>query len=316
MKITILLLCILELGNLVLTTAYPGFAGHCDGGDLSGQSLSPHGSLGGGDLGNGFFTITIGGEQPVFDTPLELNINQDYTVRIERNNGFMFKGLLARLPLPGVFSFPDDTYTDNFQLHPLCNPEVSAVTHKNRDEKSVVEFTLNHNEVGEHIIEITSLVSYANNWFYSLFSLQFVDSDPSTPVPTPNPTPPPTSSPTPVPTPLTTPVPTTAPNPSTCSDSTEFFSAVKPGDMGWTKMKSCDGWVIRKSTAWRCKNVSGVKENCPDTCTNCCVDTEDTFNLLGNGKSKTCFWAADNPDIRCKKPPTRQLCAVTCGECD
>ena len=102
----------------------------------------------------------------------------------------------------------------------------------------------------------------------------------------------------------------------TCSDSTEFFSAVKPGDMGWTKMKSCDGWVIRKSTAWRCKNVSGVKENCPDTCTNCCVDTEDTFNLLGNGKSKTCFWAADNPDIRCKKPPTRQLCAVTCGECD
>ena len=104
--------------------------------------------------------------------------------------------------------------------------------------------------------------------------------------------------------------------PDTCNDSTESFQATKPGDKGWVKMKTCDGWVKRKSTAWRCYNVGGVKENCPKTCTSCCVESDDeAFVLLGNGKSKTCSWAKTNPGTRCRKPPTRQKCAVTCGQC-
>ena len=127
--------------------------------------------------------------------------------------------------------------------------------------------------------------------------------------------------PSPVSSPTTAPVapPTTAPvapPTSSCTDSIEGFSAVKPGDNGWTKVKTCDGWVSRKSTAWRCKNVGGVKEACPKTCLNCCTDTEEPFNLLSNGKSKTCTWAKTNTNIRCRRPPTRQLCAVTCGECN
>ena len=127
----------------------------------------------------------------------------------------------------------------------------------------------------------------------------------------------PTQAPMSVPTPtITTPDPTPAPS-SSCSDSAEPFWAIKPGENGWKKQKTCDGWVNRKSTAWRCKNVDGVKENCPLICTNCCVDAVEDFALLGNGKNKTCAWAAAmNTALRCRKPPTRQLCAMTCGECD
>ena len=105
-------------------------------------------------------------------------------------------------------------------------------------------------------------------------------------------------------------------DPDTCVDIAEPFQATKPGEQGWVKQKTCDGWVRRKSTAWRCYNVAGVKENCQKTCTNCCTETEETFVLIGNGKEKTCAWAAMNPAVRCMKPPTRQMCAVTCGECD
>ena len=101
-----------------------------------------------------------------------------------------------------------------------------------------------------------------------------------------------------------------------CTDSTESFVAVKPGDRGWTKMKTCDGWVNRKSTAWRCYNVGGVQEACPLTCTNCCEENTGDFTLIGNGKVKNCAWAAaQNTAKRCSKPPTRQNCAVTCGIC-
>lgn len=138
------------------------------------------------------------------------------------------------------------------------------------------------------------------------------------PVTTPAPTPAPVKTPAPTPAPVLTPVPTPAPvaPPSTCTDSTEFFTATKPGENAWVKQKTCQGWVNNRSTAWRCKFVGGVKENCPNTCTNCCKDNVDSFVLLGNGKTKTCAWAAENTSMRCRKPPTRQNCAVTCGECD
>ena len=107
----------------------------------------------------------------------------------------------------------------------------------------------------------------------------------------------------------------TSDNPS-CSDSTDSFQATKPGDQGWVKMKTCAGWVGRKSTAWRCYNVGGVKEACPKTCTNCCVETNGTFVLDGNKKEKTCDWAKVNAEARCKKPPTRQMCPNACGQCN
>ena len=133
----------------------------------------------------------------------------------------------------------------------------------------------------------------------------------TTPAPTPVPTPAPVADFTPAPTPA--PKPTA---PTTCSDSKNLFTATKPGDRGWVKQKSCDGWVLRKSTAWRCYKVGGVAEACPKTCTNCCEETEGTFQLLFNQKIKDCAWAAINPATRCKKPPTRQLCPNACGLCD
>ena len=132
-----------------------------------------------------------------------------------------------------------------------------------------------------------------------------------TPDPTPNPTPAPTLNPTPVPTSR----PVSGPS-STCSDNPESFLAVKPGSKGWSKNKTCDGWVKRKSTAWRCLNVAGVKENCPSLCLNCCLDSPISFTLLNSGKTKNCEWAAINPNVRCKKPPTRQVCSNVCGQCD
>ena len=110
----------------------------------------------------------------------------------------------------------------------------------------------------------------------------------------------------------TTPSPTPAPAPTGCSDETAPFLATKPGDKGWTKYKTCDGWVNNKSTAWRCLNVAGVKENCQATCTNCCVENTGTFNLLFNNKTKTCAWVGLNKEVRCRKAPSRQNCPITC----
>lgn len=134
--------------------------------------------------------------------------------------------------------------------------------------------------------------------------------------PTTSGTPAPTPDPTPIPTPDPIPAPTPAPISAECSDSSESFLATKPGTNPWTKFKTCDGWVNNKSTQWRCKNVGGVKENCSKTCSNCCEDAVGEFTLLFNGKPKTCAWAAIEPSIRCRKPPTRLKCAVACGECD
>ena len=137
-----------------------------------------------------------------------------------------------------------------------------------------------------------------------------------TPAPTQAPT---TAAPVPDPSPApTTAAPTASPptTTGTCFDSVEQFNAVKPGVEGWTKLKTCDVWVNRKNTPWRCKNVGGVKENCPKTCTNCCVETIGTFILKYNGNEKDCAWAAINPSVRCRKPPTRMNCAVVCGECE
>ena len=100
-----------------------------------------------------------------------------------------------------------------------------------------------------------------------------------------------------------------------CWDNTELFTATKKGAKGWKKMKTCNKWVQRKYTWWRCKNVEGVKENCPMTCGNCCVDDPGFFTLANNGKKKTCDWAKIKPSVRCRKWPTSQRCPSLCGTC-
>ena len=132
------------------------------------------------------------------------------------------------------------------------------------------------------------------------------------PSPFPTITAPTTSSPpTPIPSPLVTSSPTEGN--STCSDLTTLFKAFFKD--GSTKNKTCE-WTKRKSTGWRCHSVQGVKEACPNTCTNCCVESVEPFQLLKNNKTKTCVWAAtSNTEKRCKIPPTRQLCPITCGIC-
>ena len=103
-----------------------------------------------------------------------------------------------------------------------------------------------------------------------------------------------------------------------CLDNSEPFAATKKGAKGWTKMKTCNKWVQKKFTPWKCKNVEGVRENCPVTCgihTNCCVDGPGFFTLANNGKTKNCEWARLRPSARCKKWPTSQRCPSTCGTC-
>ena len=86
-----------------------------------------------------------------------------------------------------------------------------------------------------------------------------------------------------------------------CWDNTEPFEATKKGAKGgWTKMKTCNKWVRTKYTSWKCKNVEGVKENCPMTCGNCCLDDLEIFTLANNGKKKNCEWASTmKPSVRC-----------------
>lgn len=98
----------------------------------------------------------------------------------------------------------------------------------------------------------------------------------------------------------------------TCTDSKTVFEVQFPDKT--TKNKRCQ-WAERKSTAWRCKYAEGVKEACPFLCTNCCVDRPGEFQLLGNNRTKSCTWVANNTTSRCPKAPSRQHCPVTCGEC-
>ena len=82
--------------------------------------------------------------------------------------------------------------------------------------------------------------------------------------------------------------------------------------------KSCDPGVKMEYTAYRCKRMIGAKENCPKSCTICCRDSTDFFQLLRrNSKRVSCNWVRKfgYTDKRCKQAPARQVCAVTCGEC-
>ena len=65
-----------------------------------------------------------------------------------------------------------------------------------------------------------------------------------------------------------------------CSDSTGTFNVTKVDSDGVerTKQKTCE-WVKNRFTKSRCKNISGVKEACPVTCTHCLKAR--TISLIG-----------------------------------
>ena len=151
--------------------AFPYEAGHCSSGSLA-ERNSVHGDSGGGDpIGQGGFTITIGGMSPSLGSTLEVIVGQEYPVKIERTNG-SFRGLLFRLPGAGVFSAPS---SDGFKLHPSCSADVSAVTHSDNNDKSLVEFTLKYESVGEASLDVTTLITKNDgDWFYSSYLLNFV----------------------------------------------------------------------------------------------------------------------------------------------
>ena len=108
-----------------------------------------------------------------------------------------------------------------------------------------------------------------------------------------------------------------------CADSTTKFWATKQEQGSeqqlqlqtttWKKKKSC-AWVKRGWTAWKCAIFSGVKDACPNTCTNCCQDSVGMFKVKP-GKIKTCNWAGRKREKRCKNFNVRQHCAKTCGIC-
>lgn len=336
----------------VLIQALPYQAGHCNSGDLNANSPvnSPHGSVGKGDLSNGGITVSIGGSVVDIDAngAIPLNINTDYTVRIERGSSQSFRGLLFRLGVPGALSIPSTaTNAGLFQLHPNCDAGVSAVTHTSAVDKSIAEFTLNHNATGTVYIDVTTVVTKeADNWYYSLFRLEFSDPNVTpapTPVPgqptlapTPVPTATPTSAPTPVPTSSTagptaaptaaptgptpsptpaptpapvTPSPTHSPTPEICADNTEKFLMIKP--TGEKRLRNC-AWAARRAY-WRCYSFGNVADNCPKLCTNCCTDSTESFKLSRNGNEKRCGWVARKKTRkRCKYHPVKKFCPQTC----
>jgi hypothetical protein len=138
--------------------------------------------------------------------------------------------------------------------------------------------------------------------------------------PTPYPTRQPTPVPTPYPTRQPTPVPTPYPTPgggSSCTDTISFFTITKPN--GDVKRNAKCRWVARKHTQYRCVEFTGAKENCPDTCTNCCQNSIRNFQLVTGGAPsgpyRSCDWVSRNTANRCGRIPAAIKCPQICGLC-
>ena len=83
-----------------------------------------------------------------------------------------------------------------------------------------------------------------------------------------------------------------------------------------TTKQNCK-FIGNENTEQRCDKYNGIgNENCPVTCkTGCtCYDTEGEIFLWG-GITKTCNWAANNTEKRCKRNAIRANCPIVCGLC-
>jgi hypothetical protein len=88
--------------------------------------------------------------------------------------------------------------------------------------------------------------------------------------------------------------------------------------------RTCE-WVFRSDAddngiPKRCE-LSEAKENCPDTCGNCCVDAQDKFYIPDvtaknkkDRKKRKCAWAGKkNTEKRCAMNGVAGNCPETCG---
>ena len=103
-----------------------------------------------------------------------------------------------------------------------------------------------------------------------------------------------------------------------CTDSEDKFKVYRPptynDDFVW---RSCRH--ARKNPKGQCRKQV-MKENCPLTCTGCCEDSEDTFEVIrpnvGDTATKSCRHANKNPWDQCAKPEMKANCPLACNACD
>lgn len=322
--------------------AFPGAAGHCDSGDLSGK-FSGHGEFGGGPLTNGSLRVKIGTSILQTFTAAQLNANQLYTVTLEfttSSPSFFFRGFLFRLSgqngenVEGTLSVGSD---GNVQLKSGCDDGISAVTHTNRLDKTSMTFEFEYTESlsANLFLEVTVVRERArDNWFYSGFNIQIGDGGSSeTDAPTLSPVsdssetnapsvtvtsgPGPTNAPTASPTASLTSSPTASPNAiAGCTDSPLRFRTVnkRTGKFIWRDCK----WAGNKSTNYRC-TFDSVMSMCPVTCDVCqnyfCWDADGRFkvDIEGERKARDCNWVGTRATaVRCRLSGVLETCPNTC----
>lgn len=324
----------------VMVTAFSQGAGHCDSGDLSTKIISGHGVSGGGPLTNGSLRVTFTADNNNNNSPLTiqtyattyLSANTVYNVKLDfstTNPNFFFRGLLFRLSgvgsttdVEGTLSVGNDS---NVKLKWFgCADGISAVTHANSLDKTLVEFDFEYtqSENADLLLEVTVVRERAwNNWFYSSYNLQIGDGNqPATSMPTAA---------------LTTTFPTTAPSAapiaspptalttsptspsSSCHDSPLRFRVIKP-TTGEKIFRDCL-WVSNKSTNIRC-SWDGIRSMCPVTCNACdmysCVDGDNRFKVVWNGNkvARDCIWVGNKQTVmRCNADGVSDTCRGTCG---
>lgn len=268
--------------------AFPGAAGHCDTGDLSGKG-SGHGESGGGPLSNGQLQIKFDNQILRSWETLTLNANQEYDVTLDFSTSlpsFFFRGFLFRVSgsngedTSGTFYVGSD---DNAQELSTCAADVSGMTHTNRDDKTSVSFKFQYTASANADLNLEVTVvreRAADNWFYTPYTIQIGSG-----------------------------------GTDTCTDPMFRFRIVKTdGRKIW---RDCL-WVANKSES-RC-SLEGVSSMCPDACGSCdtCVDSSSRFKFdksTGETITRNCGWTSAKPH-RCNSVDNMQYaCRQTCGEC-
>lgn len=294
------LLVILSSSFLFQSTvnAFPGAAGHCETGSLSGK-FSGHGELGGGPLSNGSLQVKFDGSPLYKSFTNSLNPNQEYTVTLgftTTSTNFFFRGLLFRLSgkngedVAGTFYVGSD---GNVQLKSGCDADVSAITHNSRLDKSSVSFNFEYTKSpsAELLLEVTVVRERAaDNWFYSSYNLQI--GSPATAVPS------------------------TTPPPPVCQDSQFLHKLKQNREIFWLPCT----WASEQDTLERCGNKI-IKTACPVTCNKCntCQNSRGKFEFYSKPNAtkpsrKNCRWVKKDLE-RCKIEGMADACRLTCGVC-
>lgn len=302
-------------------SAFPTAAGHCDTGDLSSQS-SPHGQNGGGPLSNGSLQLKIGSSQMSTFLPNTLEPNTQYTVTLDfstSNLNFFYRGFLIRLS-SGSENVEGTLFVDNLNGDPNvqeksnCDSGVSAMTHRNNENKRSVSFDFEYTKTAPValLLEVTVMREKApDNWFYSSYNIDIEEAD--SPIASPSTSP--IWSPSESPSQVISSSPSGAV--SSCEDSTYKFKTKRPSD-DKRMYKYCK--FVKKNPAEYC-NWKSASDFCPDTCDTCepCRDAGSKFKFYKKPtdetlSAKNCRWTGKNPN-RCQIEDMALTCRDTCGVC-